>query len=127
MSQLEPPLERLNYFNGQRLEATDLRLEQSYQMRVRRWLNRSLYTWGIAAGLEVSVKPGDKHKVIVSPGLALDQEGQEIILIEEQEVQVAGSPSPTVGVVFGNYLVIEYGEEKVVPMDDCCTVQVVSN
>ena len=127
MSQLEPPLERLNYFNGQRLEAADLRLEQSYQMRVRRLLNKSLYTWGIAAGLEVSVKPGDDHKVIVSPGLALDQEGQEIILIEPQEVQVAGSPSPTVGVVFGNYLVIEYAEQKVVPMDDCCTVQVISN
>jgi hypothetical protein len=35
----EKPLERLNYFNGQRLQAGDFKLEQDYHMRVRRWLN----------------------------------------------------------------------------------------
>src|ERR1044071_5344931 len=101
MKELQPPMERLNYFNGQRLEASDFKLEQSYHMRVRRWLNKSLYTWGIAKGLEVEVKPGDSHRVIVSPGLALDAQGREIILLEEAEVQVVGSPSAVEGIVYG--------------------------
>jgi hypothetical protein len=119
----EQPLERLNYYNGQRLEATDFRLEQEYHLRVRRWLNKSLYTWGIAAGLEVTVKEGDPHKVVVHPGLALDAEGREIILLEAREIQVAGMPSKTAGLVFGNYLVIQYVEEKVAVLEDgCCAV-----
>jgi hypothetical protein len=116
------PLERLNYFNGQRLEASDFRLEQSYHMRVRRWLNKSLYTRGIAKGLEVVVKEGDSHRVVVSPGLALDAEGREIILLEAVEVQVVGSPSSVEGVVYGNYLVIEYGEDKVAQVVDGCAI-----
>ncbi len=38
----EKPIERLQYYNGQRLEADDLKLEQEYHIRVRRWLNKSL-------------------------------------------------------------------------------------
>ena len=50
---IEKPIDRLNYFNGQRLEATDFKTEQDYHIRVRRWLNKSLYSAGIARGLEV--------------------------------------------------------------------------
>ena len=64
MNALESPLERLNYYNGQRLEAGDMRTEQDYHVRVRRWLNKSLYTPGIAAGLDVTVKEGDPHTVV---------------------------------------------------------------
>lgn len=119
-----PPLERLNYYNGQRLEAADFRLEQEYHVRVRRWLNRSLYTSGIAAGLEVTVKEGDAHRVVVSPGMALDSAGREIILLTAEELQVVGAPSPDEGVVFGNYLVIQYAEEKVAPLSDGCATPV---
>lgn len=122
MSDVEQPLDRLNYYNGQRLEAADFRLEQEFHIRVRRWLNKSLYTWGIAAGLEVTVKEGDPHKVVVSPGMALDIDGREIILLEAREVQVVGKPSLTEGVVSGNYLVIQYYEEKVAPIADGCAV-----
>lgn len=121
---VELPLERLNYYNGQRLEAADLRLEQDYHIRVRRWLNRSLHTWGIAAGLEVTVKPGDAHKLLVDPGLALDDQGREIILLEQQEIGVIGTPSTTPGVVFGNYLTIRYSEEPVALTEDGCAVPI---
>jgi hypothetical protein len=40
----EKPIERMNYFNGQRLEADDFQVEQEYHVRVRRWLNKSLYS-----------------------------------------------------------------------------------
>src|SRR5438094_368397 len=51
----EKPLERLNYYNGQRLEARDLKLEQEYHIRVRRWLNKSLYTSGRTGLAEVEL------------------------------------------------------------------------
>ena len=121
MNAPELPLERLNYFNGQRLEAGDFRSEQDYHMRVRRWLNKSLYTCGIAEGLDVKVKEGDPHTVVVYPGLALDPEGREIIIVEEQEVLVAGRPSVPGAPVLGNYLVIEYGEEKVASLEEVCS------
>lgn len=119
----EDPLERLNYFNSQRLEAIDFRLEQAYHMRVRRWLNRSLYSPGIGAGLEVTPDPVDTHAVIVSPGLALDWLGRETILLNERKVMACGTPTRADGVTFGNYLVIAYREEKVAPQSDGCRVQ----
>ncbi|MCI4567330.1 hypothetical protein [Lysobacter sp. CFH 32150] len=119
----EDPLERLNYFNSQRLEAIDFRLEQAYHMRVRRWLNRSLYSPGIGAGLEVTPDPVDTHAVIVSPGLALDWLGRETILLNERKVMACGTPRRADGVTFGNYLVIAYREEKVAPQSDGCRVQ----
>src|SRR3954462_15690854 len=74
LSMTEKPVERLNYYNGQRLEASDLKLEQEYHIRVRRWLNKSLYSAGIARGLEVrdqkKVDPNDPSApvVVVGPG-----------------------------------------------------------
>jgi hypothetical protein len=118
----EKPLERLNYYNGQRLEASDLKLEQEYHIRVRRWLNKSLYSAGIARGLEVhaeiAIDPSKKPApvVVVSPGLALDAEGHEIILWEEERVVVVGDArhhagSASEAEVDGLYLTIRYDEE----------------
>ena len=121
MNTLESPLERLNYYNGQRLEAGDMRTEQDYHVRVRRWLNKSLYTPGIAAGLDVTVKEGDPHTVIVHPGLALDPEGREIIVVEEVEAPVTGRASEVGAPVLGNYLVLKYAEEKGAPLEESCS------
>jgi hypothetical protein len=108
---IEKPLERLNYFNGQRLEASDLKTEQDYHIRVRRWLNKSLYSAGIADGLEVR-SAGAGRNVIVSPGLALDSIGREIILLEEETVEIFSYAGTDASTVEGNYLVVEYSEEK---------------
>jgi len=109
----ERPLERLNYYNGQRLEAADLRLEQDYQMRTRRWLNRSLYTSGIADGLEV--RQTGPNVVGVSPGLALDPDGREIILIDAVEVDAPSLPAA--------FLTIRYDERALAERRDRCCVQ----
>lgn len=120
MSVLDPPLDRVNYFNGQRLAAADFRADQDYQMRVRRKLFSSLYSIGIVQGLEVTKHLTDPHKVIVASGVALDFMGREIILLDPTEVQVSGTPSTTPGVIFGNFLVIAYAEQRVqVAMDGC--------
>lgn len=115
-------LERLNYFNGQRLAATDFRAEQSYLVGMRRVLNRSLYTDGIVAGLEVERDKGNSHRVIVRRGLAFDHLGREIVVPEDVEVLAMGTPSTTPGVVFGNLLVASYREQRRHPAADACAV-----
>jgi hypothetical protein len=117
----EKPLERLNYFNGQRLQAADLKLEQDYHIRVRRWLNRSLYSSGIAEGLSVyAIK--DQARVRVTPGLAIDHLGREIILLEEHIVDVVGTHHDRGGRCDGPYLTIRYQEEIVGKQDLSCAV-----
>jgi len=122
-SGVEEPIDRLNYYNGQRLVAGDLRLEQGYHIRVRRWLNKTLLTPGIAGGLEVRVSSASARKVVVSPGLAIDALGREVILVEETEIDVVGIPSTEEDWVFGNYLTIEYAEEPVASVQDGCSVR----
>ncbi len=117
----EQPLERVNYYNGQRLEATDLEAEQQYHIRVRRLLNKSLYTPGIVEGLEVTKDPDDTHRVIVSPGVAFDDQGREIILLEQTSVQVHGVPNTSAQWSYGNYLTIEYDEQTTSVKSDGCT------
>jgi hypothetical protein len=124
-------LARLNYFNGQRLAAGDLRTEQKHHIGMRRVLNRSLYSPGIVTGLEVEpdkadpAKPGDlswKHRVVVRHGLAFDHLGREIFLPADMKVQVSGAPSTTPGIVFGNLLVIAYREQRGQPANNRCLV-----
>jgi hypothetical protein len=117
----DPAVERLNYRNGQRIVAADLRAEQNYHIGVRRWLNRTLFNPGIAKGLEVTVSPTNNHAVVVSPGLAIDVQGRELIVPIDTPVPVSGVPSTSTGVVFGNYLIIEFREERGAPGGVECT------
>jgi hypothetical protein len=115
----EKPIERLNYFNGQRLQAADLKLEQDYHLRVRRWLNRSLYSSGIADGLVVVKVPG-VPRVRIGPGLALDPMGREIILIDEHEETVPGAHDDK-NLPLSMYLTIRYSEEVLARQEASCT------
>jgi hypothetical protein len=105
----EKPIERLKFYNGQRLEADDLKLEQEYHIRVRRWINKSLYSAGIGEGLEVLPDLGNKQQVLVGSGMALDNEGREIILLDGQAIKA-----------LGNYLFIQYREETRAENGDQC-------
>jgi hypothetical protein len=123
----EKPLQRLNYYNGQRLEAADFKTEQDYHMRTRRWLNKSLYSAGIARGLDVRVitegPKKDTPYVAVGPGLALDSDGREIILLEEEFVEVISFAGSIESTVEGNYLVVEYAEETIAYEKGGCAVR----
>ena len=61
--------------------------------------------------------------VIVSPGLALDSEGREIILLEEAQVEVCSYAGTSESTVEGNYLVIEYAEETIAYERGGCAVR----
>jgi hypothetical protein len=74
-------LERVQFFNGQRLFAGDLQTLESFN-REMRWLhNQSLHQPGVGSGYAVIGNVGDRD-VTVSPGYALDSLGREIILTE---------------------------------------------
>lgn len=75
-------IKRLNYFNSQFLVERDFLDEQSYHVTMRRLHNRALRSWGIVNGLNVT-KSGDRQ-VSISPGLAVDNDGREIVVLSTQ-------------------------------------------
>ena len=76
-------IERLQFFNGQRLFASDLQGLEAFN-REMRWLhNQSLHQPGIGNGFAVSGKKGDRE-VTVGPGYAIDAEGREIVLTQTE-------------------------------------------
>jgi hypothetical protein len=91
-------LERLQFFDGQRLFASDLQGPDEFN-REMRWLhNRSLHQPGIGSGYAVNGRKGDRE-VQIGAGYAIDTKGREIVLIETLVVavppvagDVAGAP-----------------------------------
>lgn len=76
-------LERLQFFNGQRLFASDLQSLEAFN-RDMRWLhNQSLHQPGVASGYAVAGGKGDRE-VTITPGYALDSLGREIVLTESR-------------------------------------------
>ncbi len=74
-------LERLQFFNGQRLFASDLQGLEAFN-REMRWLhNQSLHQAGIGSGYSVAGAKGDRE-VTITPGYALDACGREIVLTQ---------------------------------------------
>jgi hypothetical protein len=74
-------LERIQFFNGQRLFASDLQALESFNREMRCLHNQSLHQPGIGNGYGVAGNIGDRQ-VTISPGYALDALGEEIILTE---------------------------------------------
>jgi hypothetical protein len=80
-------IERQQFFNGQRLFATDLQGLEAFN-REMRWLhNQSLHQPGIGNGFAVSGKKGDRE-VTIGPGYAIDAKGREIVLTETRKEPV---------------------------------------
>ena len=71
------PFERLRFFNGRILTAGDFALEQDYFRGKQKLHNRALHGFGIVSGLKVTIELG---KVVVTAGLALDCEGNELLI-----------------------------------------------
>jgi len=90
-------LERLQFFNGQRLFASDLQGVEAFN-REMRWLhNQSLHQAGIGSGFAVIGKKGDRE-VTIMPGYAIDAQGREMVLTEswvQQIPPVAGEDDGT--------------------------------
>jgi len=81
------PFERNNYFYGKQFTVRDLVQEQSYFNDKRHLINRMILGWGVVCGLEVSwhEKSG---RLMVSPGMAIDCCGREIIVCDNKCVPI---------------------------------------
>mgnify|MGYP001182372220 CR=1 FL=1 len=97
-------LKRPNYFNERLLSAADLRAEQDYFRNKIARHNCLLHGSGVVSGLQIQAKPAVLQ---VSPGLAFDCVGNEIVLDSEQIVPLPrGRASP-------QFLVVHYVETPV--------------
>lgn len=70
---------RPRYFYGQLLDVRHFESEQDYFKRKLWMLNRMVSGYGVVCGLDVQVGE-DNHSVVVTPGLALDKNGREIVV-----------------------------------------------
>ena len=80
-------IKRLNYFNSQFLVEKDFNDEQAYHLGMRRRHNRTLHTWGVADGGLSVTKTSDGKGVSIGLGMAIDRDGQEIVLLDAQIVE----------------------------------------
>jgi hypothetical protein len=91
--------ERNRYYTGKYMTARDFRDEQSYFLSRHRLHNRLMHGWGIVCGLAV-----ERHKsaecpnyVVVTPGIAIDCCGRELVLRERTAVPVWPPPEKPAG------------------------------
>ncbi len=78
---LEPP-RRNRYFYGKLLDAYHFELETDYHNAKRHLHNRLVTGYGVVCGLDVS-PADDGESVVISPGLAIDAWGREIVVDQE--------------------------------------------
>lgn len=100
---------RNRFFSGKLLTPEDLDLEQQYFRDKLKRHNRYLHGFGVVVGLEVSRRG---TKVLVTPGMAIDCEGNEIIVAEPQELSLP-LPKDAGATV---YLSLRYVEKETDPV-----------
>jgi hypothetical protein len=101
-----PGPKRVRYFSGQLLSADDFTAEQNYFLGKQKTVNRLLLGYGVASGLDTTVGGGT---VTVSPGLALDRRGNEIIVNRSIALKIPGGRKPV-------FLLLEYLEKETDPV-----------
>ena len=80
-----PQFERNNYYYGKCFTVRDLQQEQSYFNDKRYLINRMVLGWGVVCGLDVYWDPKSRN-VVVTPGMALDCCGREIVICEDKRL-----------------------------------------
>jgi hypothetical protein len=84
--------ERPRYWQGQYLRARDFVDEQAYHRAMRRRLNLASATWGIVTGLTLVEQPragSTSVDLMITPGMAVDGFGREILVFSPVLLQVA--------------------------------------
>ena len=107
---MSQPIERVHYYNGEYLNAGDFQAEQDYNMDKSAWLNRSMFTYGVASGLHVCDLQAQRL-ISVSCGMAIDGLGREIILTNTAMLSHNCQPGLY-------YLTITYGQQYGDPVQE---------
>ncbi len=82
----EIPLQRINYYNGQFLSASDLIDEQDYFLARLRRQNRYNHGWGVISGLEVVMSTSTQ--ICIAPGIAIDCMGNEVVVCAQVKLKI---------------------------------------
>ena len=79
---------RVHYREQQILQVGDLVDEQRYRLEMQRRHNVALHGWGIVEGLELMIiTQGSEQQLSLSPGLAVDGFGREIVVEKDQIIE----------------------------------------
>ncbi len=104
-------VERLQFFNGQQLFASDLQGIDAFN-REMSWLHkRSLHQPGVGNGFAVYANKGDRE-VTVQPGYAVDSQGREIVLLDTHVEQIPPVSSEPDGQSVFYDLTVAYPEDS---------------
>jgi hypothetical protein len=79
---------RVRYFHGMLMTDRDFREEQIYHNEKRKLLSRMLHGWGVVCGLRIKATSPVSSKIVITPGMALDCHGNEILVCEDFEVDL---------------------------------------
>jgi hypothetical protein len=104
-------LERLEFFDGQRLFASDLQDLERLHREMRELHNRSLHQAGIGNGFAVSGEAGDRQ-VTIGPGYAIDSAGHEIVHTTSRTEQVPPVEGEEDGSPTFYYLSVSYPPDE---------------
>lgn len=107
-------LTRNRFFTGKLLSVDDLTQEQAYERTKHRRHNRLLHGVGIVRGLVVGLQPrpaGGDPAIVVSPGVALDPNGEELVVCEPVTRDVCQGESMC-------YVTVALAERPTNPMPD---------
>ena len=84
------PVERMNYFQFQQIGAEDFRVQQAYHRDQLRRHSLGAHSWGVVSGCRIVQTPQagtpEFCDIHVTPGLAVDGFGREIVLLEPVRV-----------------------------------------
>ncbi|HMK56392.1 MAG TPA: hypothetical protein VK448_07135 [Dissulfurispiraceae bacterium] len=83
---------RVRYFHGMLLTERDFQEEQLYLLEKRRLQNRMLHGWGVVCGLGIKPTTPESSKIVITPGMALDCFGNEIVVCADFEIDLKSLP-----------------------------------
>ncbi|MCP9835705.1 MULTISPECIES: hypothetical protein [unclassified Cyanobium] len=100
-------IKRLRYFTGQYLEEADFQTEQRYHIGHRRRANQILWLEAgiLDNGFLVQRNPNNSTSILITKGVGVDQEGQELVLMADLEVDLPQTEGRKV-------VSLSYGEEE---------------
>ena len=102
------PVQRVRHHQDERLLAADLNADMAYEAILRRLHLRGLHdTWGVALGLRLA-RGQDGKSVLVTPGLAYDCLGRELLLAVGIAMDAPARPAGFAGTPLVYDLTVRY-------------------
>jgi len=104
-------IERIQFFTGQRLFASDMQILEGFNREMRRLHNASLHQAGVGMGFSVSGEVGNRE-VTIAPGYAVDSRGREIVLTQKRILLIPPVSDDGFGNPVNYDLAIYYPDER---------------